>query len=178
MSQLNDSAQQYGLVSRALHWAMAALLGWQFLTTLVRFFMEDSSLDQFTWGTHRATGVLLMLLVVIRVIWALRSRSSRPHSLNLPARLGHLALYALMLVVPLVALMRQYGSGRELNVFGTTLMAGDGVKIEWLMAPANLLHGNLGWLLLALIVGHVGMAFMHRRQGDVDVLGRMIGRPR
>lgn len=174
MSQLHDSAQRYGLVSRILHWGMAALLGWQFITTLVRLLMEDSSLDQFTWGTHRAAGVLLMALVLIRILWALYNRSQRPPSLNLPATLGHLALYGLMLVVPLVALMRQYGSGRELNVFGMSLMAGDGVKIEWLMAPANLLHGNLGWLLLALIVGHAAMAFVHRRQGDVDVLARMI----
>lgn len=178
MSQFHDSAERYGLVSRVLHWAMAALLGWQFFTTLVRVLMEDSDLDKFAWGTHRAVGVTLMGLIVIRLAWSWFSRKQRPASLSLAARLGHLGLYALMLVVPMVALMRQYGSGRELNVFGVSLMPGfDGEKIEWLMAPASLLHGNLGWLLLAMIIGHAAMAFIHRRQaGGVDVLARMVGR--
>lgn len=45
------------------------------------------------------------------------------------------------------------------------------------MAPANLFHGWLGWLLLALIAGHILMTFVHRRRpGDQDVLRRMIGK--
>lgn len=177
MSQLHDSAQRYGLVTRILHWGMAALLGWQFLTVLAHSLLEDSAFDKFAWGTHKATGLLLMILIVVRVIWALKSSALRPASLNLPARLGHLALYALMFVVPLFALMRQYGSGREFVAFGFTVMPGfSTAKIEWLLAPANLLHGNLGWLLLVLVIGHVAMAFVHRRQGGEDVLARMIGR--
>ena len=38
-------------------------------------------------------------------------------------------------------------------------------KIEWMIAPARLLHGNLGWLLLFMVIGHAAMAFVHRRQG-------------
>ena len=179
MSSLHDSAQHYGLVSRILHWGMAALLGWQFFTTLVHLLLAESSLDEFAWATHKPTGVLLMALVLVRLLWALANRSRRPASLNAMARLGHLALYALMLLVPLLALLRQYGSGRQFSVFGIELMAGfSGPKTEWLMAPANLLHGNLGWLLLALILGHAAMALVHRRQGEADVLGRMIGRAR
>ena len=76
-----------------------------------------------------------------------------------------------------MALLRQYGSGREFVAFGMTVMPGfSDPKIDWMIAPASLLHGNLGWLLLLLVIGHVAMAFIHRRQGDEDVLARMIGR--
>lgn len=178
MSQLDDSAQHYGLLSRLLHWSMALLFGWQFFTCVVHLLLEKSSLDAFAWATHKPVGVLLLALLLMRLLWALYNRGRRPAALNAMARLGHLALYALMLLIPLLALLRQYGSGRAFNAFGITLMPGfDGPKLDWLMAPANLLHGNLGWLLLALSVGHVAMAFVHRRQaGDVDVLARMLGR--
>jgi cytochrome b561 len=174
-SHYADNALRYGLVSRTLHWSMALLLGWQFLTALVRVLMEESALDEFMWGTHKAVGVLLMLLIVLRLGWALYNRQQRPAVVSRAARLGHLAVYGLMLLLPMFALLRQYGSGRELRVFCLQLMPGfAGEKIEWLMLPANLFHGWGGWLLLVLISGHVLMTLIHRRQGQ-DVLPRMLG---
>lgn len=177
MSNLHDSAQRYGAVTRWLHWGMAVVLGWQFLTVLAHALMEDSALDKFLWSTHKATGLLLMVLVVIRLLWALYNSSRRPAPVSTMARFGHLALYGLLFVIPFVALLRQYGSGREFVAFGMTIMPGfSDAKIEWMIAPASLLHGNLGWLLLFMVIGHVAMAFVHRRQGGEDVLARMIGR--
>lgn len=174
MSNINDSAQRYGAISRVLHWAMAALLLWQFLTIIVP---EGHLLEKLVGGTHKSVGLLLMMFVIVRLGWALYSRGRRPASLSVAAMLGHVALYALMVLIPLLGLMRQYGSGRAFEAFGMTIMPGfTGDKIEWMIAPASLMHGNLGWLLLVLIIGHIGMAFVHRRQGDVDVLGRMLGR--
>ena len=176
MSNLHDCAQRYGSVTRLLHWGMAIVLGWQFVTVLAHVLLEDSALDKFAWGTHKATGLLLMVLVVIRLLWAFYNRNRRPAAVSIPARLGHLALYALLFVIPFVALLRQYGSGREFVAFGMTVMPGFDGKIEGMIAPAGLLHGNLGWLLLFMVIGHAAMAFVHRRQGGEDVLARMIGR--
>ncbi|CAM3866782.1 cytochrome b [Ectopseudomonas alcaliphila] len=176
MSNLHDSAQRYGAVTRLLHWGMAVLLVWQFVTVLAHALLEDSALDKFAWGTHKATGLVLMALVVIRLLWALYNRNRRPAAVSTLARLGHLALYGLMFVIPFIALLRQYGSGREFVAFGMTVMPGFDGKIEWMIAPASLLHGNLGWLLLFMVIGHAAMAFVHRRQGGEDVLARMIGR--
>ncbi|MDX5503091.1 MAG: cytochrome b/b6 domain-containing protein, partial [Halomonas sp.] len=74
-----------------------------------------------------------------------------------------------------LALLRQYGSGRTFEPFGIPLMPGFEGEIEWMVAPGSLFHGVLGWVLLALIVGHVAMVMWHRRQGQ-DVLGRMLVR--
>lgn len=176
--QFRDTQNRYGGLSRAFHWGMALLFVWQFLTVIARVLFEDSALDNLLWGSHKPLGLVLMVLVVLRLFWALANRASRPPSLNLPARLGHLALYLLMVLVPLLALMRQYGSGRSFEPFGLPLMAGfEGDKIEWLMTPGNWLHGNLGWALLALIVGHISLAMVHRRRPQDNVLPRMLGRP-
>ncbi|VXC74252.1 Cytochrome b561 [Pseudomonas sp. 8Z] len=177
MSNIHDSKSRYGLVTRLLHWSMALLLAWQFITVIAHTALEGSGLDKFAWSTHKPMGLLLMILVSARLVWAVASLSRRPVAVSLMAKLGHLALYALMFVIPFVALLRQYGSGREFVAFGVTLMPGfsDG-KISWMIEPANLLHGNLGWMLLAMIIGHVVMAFAHRRLGGEDVLARMVGR--
>lgn len=173
--QVYDSAERYGSLSRSLHWGMVVLLLYQFMTAVVRVLAEDSALDQLLWSGHKPAGVLLMVLIVLRVLWALGNCHRRPPSVNGYARAGHIVLYGLMLVIPALALLRQYASGRAFEAFGLPLMPGfAGDKIEWLMAPGNWLHGELGWLLLVLIAGHVFMAIAHRRRsGDEDVLQRM-----
>lgn len=169
-----SEASHYGRVSRYLHWGMAVLLAWQFTTTSVRVLLSETPLDELLWTTHKPVGFLLMLLVVVRVVWALVSRASRPQALNGAARLGHLALYGLMLIVPTVALLRQYGSGRAFFPFGIPLMPGfEGEQIDWMVQAGSHFHGVLGWTLLALIVGHVVMVVWHRRNGQ-DVMGRML----
>lgn len=163
----------YGRVSRMLHWSMAGLFALQFVTAGVRFVFPDSALEEAVWGAHKPLGALLMLLVVLRLVWALVDRARRPLSLNLAASLGHLALYALMVAVPLAALLRQYGSGRAFSPFGLPVMQGFEGEIEWMTTIGGAVHGLLGWSLLALIVGHVVMVIWHRRRGDEDVLVRM-----
>jgi cytochrome b561 len=43
-------------------------------------------------------------------------------------------------------------------------------------APASAAHGLLGWVLLALIVGHIAMVLLHRWVWKDDVAQRMVGR--
>ena len=175
--QFYDSEQRYGAVSRFLHWSMALILVWQFASALSHWLMEDTEVEQFLFGTHKIVGLLLLILVVARATWSLINRGHRPPSLNAMAQLGHSAMYALMVTIPLIALVRQYGSGREFSPLGIQLMAGfEGGEVGWMTAPANLLHGWLGWALLAMIIGHITMVFIHRRRpADDDVLGRMLG---
>ncbi|MDN3555782.1 cytochrome b [Halomonas maura] len=167
----------YGRISRLLHWGMAALFAFQFVTAGVHFAFPDTALEVAVWGAHMPLGALLMLLVVVRVLWAVIDRPQRPSALNRAATLGHLALYALMVGVPVLALLRQYGSGRAFAPFGVPLMPGfEGEEVEWMTALGGLLHGELAWALLALIAGHVGMVLWHRRMGGQDVRGRMTAR--
>tara|TARA_B100000676_G_C17997889_1_gene799042 strand:+ start:959 stop:1492 length:534 start_codon:yes stop_codon:yes gene_type:complete len=175
---LADTATRYGSFSRLLHWAMALLLLWQFLSAGAHFLLEDTAIEAFFWPTHKPLGVLLLILVAIRLGWAVINLARRPPSINILARLGHLGLYAMLFAVPVLALLRQYGSGRSFAPFGVPLFSGfEGENIAWLVAPGNALHGLLGWLLLAMIIGHMAMAFWHRKQpGQLDILPRMWGK--
>ncbi len=169
-----DSPARYGSVSRLFHWGMALCFAIVFAAALAHYFAEDTSLDTLLWPLHKPTGALLMGLVAVRAAWALRHAHQRPPRVNLASHLGHMALYGLMVAVPLIALLRQYGSGRAFAPFGIPLMqARPDDKIEWMTQLGSLLHGELGWVLLATVTGHVFMAFWHRRPGHQNVLPRM-----
>lgn len=173
---LGDNSTRYGTISRLLHWSMALLLLIQFASALVHLLAEDAR-DNLLWAAHKPLGFLLLALVAVRVLWALANHARRPASVSGMATLGHLGLYALAVAVAALALARQYGSGRSFEPFGLPLFAGfEGEEIAWLVAPGNLLHSWLGWLLLAMIVGHIAMVVIHRRSpGHTDVLPRMLG---
>ena len=175
---MEDSPTRYGSISRLLHWSMALLLVWQFLSALSHYGFGDTAFESPFWPTHKPMGLILIVLVVIRLVWALTNVARRPLSINLAAKLGHLGLYALLFLIPALALLRQYGSGRAFEPFGLPLMSGfEGDKIAWMVEPGNLLHGVLGWVLLAMVIGHVGMALLHRKQpGQINVLPRMWGK--
>lgn len=180
-SPLLDSAQRYGLVSRFFHWAMAATLAWQFTGMALKITVgRENAIAAFIMGTHKPVGALLMLLVLLRAAWALlqwRRRPRQPRSLlGRAATAGHAVLYALMLYIPLVALMRDYGRGRGFSPFGIPLFPETGQQVDWLMAPASASHGLMGWVLLALIAGHILMVLVHQAFLRDGTAARMAGR--
>ncbi|MFC3192613.1 cytochrome b [Marinicella sediminis] len=168
-----DNNEKYGLISRLLHWGMALLIVWQLLSAASHNFFEDTAIEAFFWPSHKPLGVLLLALMVLRVLWALINVSRRPSSISLFSKLGHVTLYLVLIAVPVLGLLRQYGSGRTFEVFGIQLFAGfEGDKIKWMMDAGSDFHGELGWALLLLIVGHVAMAIKHRKT-EQNVLPRM-----
>lgn len=171
-----DSPAGYGIVSRTLHWLMAACFAWHFAGALLYVTVPEAGVTKFVGSTHFTMGFTLLVLVLLRGAWGLlniRRRPPHPGRLGHLATMGHLALYALMILIPSLALLRQYGSGEPFTPYGIPVMRGFEGKIAWMMAPGDLLHSFLGWVLLALILGHVAMALVHRYLWHDDVLGLM-----
>lgn len=180
-----DSPARYGLVSRALHWGMAYLLLWQFVMILAwRLFGPSDLLKTImAYGPwHGTVGLLTIALVTLRAAWALVNRSRRPpHEAGWPGRaalVAHIGLYVLMFVIPALALLRAYGTGKGWAQWGIQIVPATAEDIAWMIAPANALHGVLAWLLCILIAGHIVMAVHHRLIRRDTVLARMTGRLR
>lgn len=179
---LHDTPERYGCISRGLHWGMALLFAWQFAGMIAKVSLgKDAALTGILSSAHSHVGLLLLLLLMVRAVWGLVNRGRRPSNgtglLATAAWLGHLGLYVLMLVVPLLATMRMLGNNRPFSWFGIiALNDGSGEKVEWMVAPASAVHGLLGWVLLALIAGHVLMVLVHRYVLKDNVVQRMLGR--
>lgn len=180
MIQIRDTIREYGLVTRVLHWVMVLLFCWQFVGMALRLALGRVPLVAFFVGTHPFVGTVLFIFGLTRIVWALSNRGNRPAydkgMIGIMARRGHVLLYAFLFVVPLLALVRAYGSGRGLIFFGLEVFPATEREIGWMVAPANALHGFLAWSLLALIVGHVMMALVHQFIWRDNVFARMLHR--
>lgn len=174
---MNDSAHRYGGISRLLHWGMALLIGWQLLKLGDRINDGEHWVGQTLVPWHVSIGSLLLVLIVLRLLWALSQRHQRPQH-NGPTALlvkaGHGLLYASMLLMPLTGLFVMLGNGYGMKVFGLQLIAKTGLKTEWMISLGNL-HSPLVWLLLALVVGHIGAALFHHFIKKDGTLKRMAG---
>ncbi|RMX15358.1 cytochrome b [Vandammella animalimorsus] len=183
-----DSPLRFGRISRLLHWAMALLLAWQFVGMALKLAFDLSPRDSWLVGTHNHVGVVLWLLAVLRALWALAQWPQRPAYgpgvIAQCARAGHGLLYLLMLLVPTLALLRLYASGRAFALFGQwpifSASAPNQALVQAINAPRDSLgaswHGLLGWLLLAVIAGHIAMVLVHHFIWRDDTARRMLGR--
>lgn len=177
-----DSKERYGHISRLLHWLMAAMIIWQFTGMILRLILGRQPLVAFFVKWHPIVGSMLLVLIVLRVIWFYINRHQRPSPgdglAGRLARLGHGALYLLMLLIPSLGLLRLYGSGRGFSPFGIEIFAATGREIQWTIDLADRLHGEFAWTLLALILGHIIMVIVHEKRWSDGTLARMAGRSR
>lgn len=179
---LRDTDRVYGKVTRLLHWSIAALLAWQFVGMGLKLALGRHPVAAVFVGSHQKVGTVLFLLIALRLAWAFANRGHRPDhgagALGLAARFGHLLLYAVMVIVPVAALLRAYGSERGFAPFGFQVFAPQLPEIGWMVRAGDALHGEMGWLLLALIAGHVVMVGLHEGMWRDGTLARMAGRRR
>ena len=176
---IQDDSQRYGVVTRILHWAMASLILWQFLCMGIKVIFGRQDFVKLFVSTHAPVGTVLFALMVIRVVWALANHNNRPeHGQGLvaqAAKLGHLALYVLMIAVPTIAVVRGWAGDRPFMPFGLPINTG---------RPAELIdtkfwggvHGLLAWLLGLLVLGHIAMVMVHEKVWRDGTLARMVGR--
>lgn len=177
---MQTSISRYGTASRALHWVMAILLGWQFSGMISKVTLgKDHALTKILSGNHMQVGTVLFLLICVRILWSLKTLRQRPaHEegfAGMAARIGHIALYALMLIIPSAALIRAWGAERAFAPFGFEIFAAraeQDVNTAAVEFGGNF-HGELGWVLLALIVGHIAMALYHHFVKKDGLLHRM-----
>ncbi|WP_163576256.1 cytochrome b [Halomonas faecis] len=157
-----DTEHRYGLVSRALHWSMAVLVLVMLASDLWMEALEHLGKASLM-DLHKSIGMLLLALLAFRLVWRWynRGRPLPPAHWRLAAHLGHLALYALLLFIPVSGVLAAWGSGHGIDVFGLSLVPA-GPEIEWLEEAFEETHEVLANLLWLAIGGHVLAAFAHQ----------------
>ena len=169
-----DTPTRYGSVSRLLHWATALLFIHQFGRFFNRIDEGEHWLGALIGPLHVSIGALIGVLALVRIGWAV-SQAQRPRPqgpLGALASIGHKALYACMLLLPLAGTMYVLGHGYAWGVFGVQLIAKSGVETPWMIALGNW-HSPLAWLTLLLVLGHIGAALLHHFVLKDDTLARM-----
>lgn len=163
-----------------IHWLMAAGI----LTAFgVGLYMVDIpgitpfKLKLFNW--HKWLGVTLFTLVFLRMVLRLFSKTPKypahwGHNTVLLARLGHFALYVLMMAVPVLGYLYSLASGFPVVWFGVIELPVLIDKDPELKALFKTLHELSAQGLVLLVAGHVLMALKHHFIDRDGILGRMV----
>lgn len=147
---------KYSLTTRIIHWSSAAL----YLSILLTVWLHDAFKFLMPW--HKALGVVAMLLVVIRLFFRLTGPTLEPLPSPPPTlvKLGHAALYGLMIAVPLSGiLMSMYGRGIDLFFLQVPPLLGVDKAMSGMFKEA---HEVLANLFITFVFGHVVFALWHR----------------
>ena len=173
---MNDSKERYGSITRIFHWGMALLIIWQFMKFFDRINDGEHWIGENIVSWHVSIGSLLLVLIVLRLIWAATQKNNRPEqepSTAFLVKAGHGLLYLGMLLLPITGLMIMIGNGYGWNPFGLDLIARGGAKIGWL-ATLGSVHSLIAWSLLILVLGHTSIALLHHFVKKDGVLRRML----
>lgn len=169
---------QYDSIAKSLHWLMAVLIIGLWCVGLTMEELPKGDLRSQIIGLHKAFGVVVLMLVVVRLAWrathvAPELPSTMPKLEQLGAKLGHLALYALMIALPIDGILMSQSGGRAVNVFGLVLptMVEKNEQMKEFYGEG---HEVLAWVLAVVLVVHVAAAIRHHVMLKDDVLRRML----
>ena len=172
---LTDKIHQYGTVSKLFHWLIALLVAWQFAKFFDRIGEGEHWVADNIVSHHISIGVIFLLFVIARTIWAITQRHKRPvnpQSSNKLVVIGHVALYVLMLLMPLLGISLMVGNGYGLGVYGWQIIE-RGEEIPALIQLGRL-HSPVAWLFLIAALGHIVMAIKHHMANDKKVMRSML----
>jgi len=185
-----NSLTHYGWASQLLHWAVALLvftvigLGW----TAASFSREDPQHE--AWMVvHKSVGLAVLLLMVMRLAWILRSPAPALAPQLKPwerksARWVHKLLYVALLAMPLSGMLLSQGVGKPISFFGLFELP-QLIVIDPALAPGKRLPVIAGavlhkavfvWLLYGLLAFHLAGIVKHLLfDRDRSALRRMLG---
>lgn len=197
MASLRNSENSWGLVALLIHWLMAlALTGLIVFGLLMVNAFKADGLDASVFGmgiydafqTHKSFGLTLFALVLFRMVWrAFNPPPKLPDDMpaieRLAAHAGHLALYFLMIAIPVSGWLMASSSPWEIPTYYFGLFQvwhplGPDEAMETLLKRV---HFWLSMGLVFTVATHIVAALKHHFINKDEVLSRMapfISKPR
>ncbi|WP_339045909.1 cytochrome b [Candidatus Mesenet endosymbiont of Agriotes lineatus] len=172
--------EKYHLILRVVHWLMAVII----LTMLISgFYMKSLPVDnpiKFSiYGIHKATGVSVFILVILRIILRLFLHvPPLPQNFSqvtvLITKTVHFALYVLMILIPSSGYIMSSASGRGIKYFfnfNVPLVIAENKMIAELSSQ---LHFISACLLIGFIALHLLGTIKHLIIDKQNILRRIV----
>ncbi len=172
-------SQSYGRIDKVLHWIIALNI----IATLFAAF-GLSSLDDVSklkeYGDHGASVTTILICMTLRAIWRLKNGfPALPVTMSdmqkLAAKVMHLGLYGVIFAQLLVGILLASATKQDF------VAAGYGFNYSNLNLVANMyyepllnLHISLYWVIVAMLLAHIGAALKHHFIDKDEVLKRML----
>ena len=166
----------YDPMARGLHWLMAVVIIALIGVGLVMSDLErDDPLKWQLYANHKAIGMIALVLIGIRILWRAHSRPPKPLPSQSPleqwvAHLVHLALYFVMVAMPVSGYIMSSAGGHAISIFGlfnVPLLVGKNEAIGHLAKEVHEVAGNV--LIGAIVLHFVGALKHHFIDKDATI---------
>ena len=169
--------QRYDAVARIFHWAIALLIAYAAASILIAEELPRGAVREFLSTTHRPVGTLVFVLLIFRVIWRLFHKPPLLPAGMTPlqqrmAHLGHLGLYAMMAIVPLIGIALTFRRGGTID-FGLFQIVSPLTADRAASKPIKEVHEFVAYVLFALVGVHVAAALWHQIVKRDNIMARM-----
>lgn len=183
--QWRNSNDRYGAVVQVSHWLAVFLITFAWLLGQFMDAFPRGTASRTAHWLHNEAGMLVIVLLALRLVWRSVDLWPAPEKTTLgplverAAQLGHLALYLLMLAVPVAGIVLVFARGRALDVFGLFDIASPWVRDPTFAESVAEVHGFLADALIVLALLHAVAALAHHWLLRDSTLLRMLpGRSR
>lgn len=176
-----NSKTSYGWVVICIHWLMALSIFAMFGLGL--YMVELTYYDAWYKGSldlHKSIGILLLFTLMFRIAWRFINISPEPADKNLHktleiiAKLTHVALYLFMFFLMLSGYLISTADGRSIDVFGVFSIPALPIAIENQEDIAGLIHEFFAWTLIIVASVHTLAALKHHFINKNNTLVRML----
>jgi cytochrome b561 len=179
------STRDFNPTSKFLHWLMAAIIivAWgvgYYGGAMLHYGVDDAETAQKVWAItlHKSIATTTLFLIVARVLWRIFHRppplGDMPEVMKHVTHLGHFALYALMVAVPLSGWWNSSSAGYPIPVAGLFTIPQLGPKNPELTPYLVWAHWFFAWALAITVVGHVAFALKHHFIDKDDTIRAML----
>jgi cytochrome b561 len=171
----------YPATSKLLHWLVAACVLTTAPVAIAMVSVGEGPTQNLLYNFHKSLGVLILILMILRLI----NRLARGAPIADPgiepwqkivSSAVHGSLYGLLIVMPIVGYFANSAFGASTPFFGLFDLPPMIGKNEALATPLFAIHRWMGWLLIILVLMHVGAALFHYFIRRDNVLQRMLPR--
>jgi cytochrome b561 len=167
--QILNSPGRYGAITQSLHWATVLLVVVAWLLGIGGDALPGKPAQAAGLFVHITAGLLVIVLTAMRLAWrgvdtvpsADVGDTALARGLLLVAKVTHIGLYVLLIVVPLVGIGIQFARGNSLPIFGLFQIASPWVADRPFARTVKEVHELLAHALMAVAVLHAAAALWH-----------------
>lgn len=166
MSTLMSTRLRYGAAAQVFHWLTVVLVAIAYLVSPGGSEQRVYSIaSDFTRHIHETTGVLIFAIVLARILW--RTIDAAPEAppmepwMKYSAKLAHVALYALLIALPLTAIVGAWLEGHPLTVLGAGNLGPLLPQADGVGQAVSYVHTILGNVIIWAAGLHAVAALFH-----------------
>ncbi|MCC2521313.1 cytochrome b [Vibrio coralliilyticus] len=176
---MRSEVKNYNPVARGIHWISAIVIIGMFAVGL---WMVDLTYYSEWYKTaphwHKSVGILLAALTLFRFVWKHTTPSPKVEGKAyeiLGAKLVHLAMYLVLIVLFVSGYLISTEDGRGIDVFNWFTVPGLGALFENQADLSGEIHFYAAWALILMAAVHALAAIKHHVINKDNTLRKMIG---